>query len=208
MKRCSRCKQLKPISAFSKDRCRKDGLRCYCKTCQSSYYVDHRDKIVAQHTAYNVSHKAESAEWHAAYYATHRDEVCAHSAAHYAANRDKKAVYGASYYALHKDEINARHGAWRRDNPSKERAICHRRRARKLAAGGTHTATDINRQGEVQEWRCWWCGDDCKDKYHVDHLVPLARGGHNGPGNIVIACPHCNMSKQDKLPDEFAGKLL
>jgi 5-methylcytosine-specific restriction endonuclease McrA len=33
-------------------------------------------------------------------------------------------------------------------------------------------------------------------------------GGSNGPENIVIACPHCNQSKNAKHPMDFCGRLL
>ena len=73
---------------------------------------------------------------------------------------------------------------------------------------GEYTRHDINRQLESQMGRCWWCGAQCKKQYHIDHLIPLDRGGHNNPSNIVISCPHCNLSKSDKLPDEFCGRLF
>jgi len=88
------------------------------------------------------------------------------------------------------------------------RAQGSKRRSRKIYAGGTHSSSDIRRQGESQRWRCWWCGKYCKEKYHADHLVALAKGGHNDPSNIVIACPSCNLKKNAKTPDEFCGRLL
>jgi 5-methylcytosine-specific restriction endonuclease McrA len=41
-------------------------------------------------------------------------------------------------------------------------------------------------------------------------VVPLSRGGSNGPENIVIACPTCNLAKKDKMPHEWpeGGRLL
>lgn len=30
---------------------------------------------------------------------------------------------------------------------------------------------------------------------HVDHRIPRARGGQNDPGNLALACMHCNESK-------------
>lgn len=190
---CSRCKQDKPVSDFSKHRGHRDGLNSQCKACNAvcdaSYRADHKDQL----TAYRAANKYKIAERNAAWHTQHKD---------------RQAAWHVVYHAKHRQEINARHAAHQRSNPIQTRAKSHRRRARKLAAGGTHTAADIQRQGEVQKWRCWWCGDDCKDRHHVDHLVPLSRGGHNGPGNIVIACPHCNLSKKDRLPDEWNGRLL
>ena len=37
MKRCSKCKQIKDESEFSKNRSRQDGLRVWCKKCESEY---------------------------------------------------------------------------------------------------------------------------------------------------------------------------
>ena len=47
-----------------------------------------------------------------------------------------------------------------------------------------------------------------KKRYHVDHVIPLSKGGSDGRENIVISCPSCNMSKKDKMPEVFAGRLL
>jgi 5-methylcytosine-specific restriction endonuclease McrA len=109
------------------------------------------------------------------------------------AHRKERAAYDAFYKATHHKE-NA--------------ANSRRRRTRERGSGGTHTAQDVQRQGDSQKWKCWWCSKPCTDNYHVDHLVPLARGGHNDPSNIVITCPRCNCSKNDKLPQEWIGRLL
>jgi len=37
MKRCAKCKKWKEESEFSKNRIRKDGLRVWCKDCDSEY---------------------------------------------------------------------------------------------------------------------------------------------------------------------------
>jgi 5-methylcytosine-specific restriction endonuclease McrA len=100
----------------------------------------------------------------------------------------------------------------RKDNPERYREIysacAHNRRARKLQNGGTHTAADIRAQYDNQRGKCWWCGKKVGKTYHVDHRIPLARGGSNAPENIVIACPSCNHSKGSKMPWEWSGQLL
>lgn len=54
-------------------------------------------------------------------------------------------------------------------------------------------------QYEVQRGKCHWCGIALGDDYHVDHVIPLVKGGSNGPENIVCSCPPCNLRKGAKI---------
>lgn len=67
---------------------------------------------------------------------------------------------------------------------------------------------DVAKQLKSQNGLCWWCSKPLGDKWHVDHRIPLTRGGTNTAGNIVIAHPKCNQSKGDKLPWEWSDRLL
>ena len=42
MKKCSKCKIVKPYSEFVKDRSKKDGHRFHCNTCLKEYYQKNR----------------------------------------------------------------------------------------------------------------------------------------------------------------------
>ena len=87
-------------------------------------------------------------------------------------------------------------------------AYSRNRRAKKIGNGGVHTAADIKAQYDRQRGKCFYCGRDVGDNYHVDHVVPLALGGSNGPENLVIACPECNGKKRAKHPMDFCGRLF
>ncbi|MDQ6887263.1 MAG: HNH endonuclease [Gemmatimonadota bacterium] len=52
--------------------------------------------------------------------------------------------------------------------------------------------------------RCVYCAS-CLDigDATIDHVYPLARGGPNVPGNLVVACGPCNRMKGDMLPHDF-----
>jgi 5-methylcytosine-specific restriction endonuclease McrA len=41
------------------------------------------------------------------------------------------------------------------------------------------------------------------DKLHRDHFVPKSLGGISDIGNIVPACPTCNLHKHAKHPKDF-----
>lgn len=84
----------------------------------------------------------------------------------------------------------------------------HRRRARELEVEGSHTKEDILLQYRSQHGKCWWCAKPVGNKYHVDHVRPITRGGSDNPENLVIACPFCNRSKKNKLPHEWDGRMF
>jgi len=107
----------------------------------------------------------------------------------------------------HKEQVAACIARWHAEHPEAGHASRSRRRARLANASGSHTEEDIRQQYQLQSGRCHWCGIAVDNAYHVDHVVPLARGGSNDPENIVIACPTCNLRKGAKMPDEFVKDL-
>ncbi len=49
---------------------------------------------------------------------------------------------------------------------------------------------------------CRYCGGQPPEvKLTVDHLVPVALGGGDDPGNLVAACKDCNVGKASSSPD-------
>lgn len=55
--------------------------------------------------------------------------------------------------------------------------------------------------------RCVYCATPLeRETATLDHVWPLARGGHNAAGNLVTACVGCNQLKGDQLPEEFFAR--
>lgn len=51
-------------------------------------------------------------------------------------------------------------------------------------------------------FRCQICGATAQDdgvKLHVDHIVPVSKGGRTIPSNLRTLCDRCNMGKSDKM---------
>jgi len=47
---------------------------------------------------------------------------------------------------------------------------------------------------------CQYCGRSAPEvELHVDHVVPVAEGGGNDPGNLTAACVECNLGKSDEF---------
>lgn len=78
----------------------------------------------------------------------------------------------------------------------------HARRARRLRAGFVEPV----RRSVVFERAngiCGICGESvCRDdKWHIDHVVPLAKGGVHSYDNVQLAHAACNLAKHAKLPN-------
>lgn len=207
----------------------KDGLRSDCKDCfkkkSRKWRKENPERKAENNRAWNASRpelrkKANRAwreanpervkELNRASYLRRLDKIRAYYAkshkrihAYYHKNRDRILQYGRKYRSENPERMQELNAAWHKANPVKRRVYTERRRTRKLNAEGSHSVSDIQTLYEKQAGKCFYCGKDVGDAYHVDHVVPLARGGSNSPDNLVIACPHCNLSKSDKLVSEW-----
>lgn len=127
-------------------------------------------------------------------------------------NRSYLLQYQRTYAEQHREKINDRAKRWIQNNLDRHRASMRKskqnRRAREVAAEGKFTVKDIELLHVRQRGRCYWCRMKYGKKFHIDHVWPLKRGGSNGPENLVLSCPTCNLRKNAKTPMEFAGLLL
>ena len=106
--------------------------------------------------------------------------------------------------------LKQQRNSWRR-HPNTARAKWHRRRAWKLGNKGNHTAKDIDIMYEKQKCKCMICFVKLNNRYHIDHIMPLSRGGGNGPDNLQLLCASCNRKKWAHDPFDYAriiGRLL
>lgn len=130
-------------------------------------------------------------------------------AKHYA----KYLPYHQEYNKRNSDARRAGNRDWyqhRMSEQSRAKQSTKRQRRRALLRNveGQFTAEDVQDKIRIQRHKCYWCKKPHGVVYHIDHAIPLAKGGTNDSGNIVIACAKCNLSKRDKMPSEFAGVLL
>lgn len=88
------------------------------------------------------------------------------------------------------------------DGKIKQRAAKQRQRARKN--GHKTSIQDIRALVNNAKDICYWCKNKLNGIYHIDHYVPLAKGGTNEISNLVVSCPKCNLEKNAKDPFIFA----
>ena len=69
----------------------------------------------------------------------------------------------------------------------------------------------IPKIGRLQKWKCGICRTGVKSGYHLDHIMPIARGGRHEPRNLQLLCGPCNLRKSARDPIhhmQSIGRLL
>ncbi|MCA9367107.1 HNH endonuclease [Candidatus Kaiserbacteria bacterium] len=168
------------------------------------YYIANKRKISKRNREYHQRNRARMNRISSKYYAENRDAMREKQREW----QEQNPNWRKERYAKHKEEEKRYAKLWIKENPEKRREYDRNKRARRKMAEGTHTADDIKALYEGQGGKCWYCGIDVGDDYHVDHFIPLSKGGSNDVGNLRISCPKCNMQKHAKDPHEWSGRLL
>ncbi len=90
---------------------------------------------------------------------------------------------------------------------------CRSASKRRAAKMGSQTEADAALV-EFYAWvrtskrlRCYWCSKVTRraDR-HVDHIIPLIRGGAHMIANLCCSCSACNYSKGSQMPDTFSAQ--
>lgn len=155
-------------------------------------------------------------------YQKHKEKRKADAKNRYLSNREKSWTYAKEWRRVNRDKARAiaRKWAannaeamerWRKENPGKVRVYAavakSRRRIRIIVAGGSFTKYDIDRIYAMQRGRCAYCRKELRSKYHIDHIVPLAKGGTNFPSNLQLCCGPCNVRKSDRDAIEYSRSV-
>lgn len=197
LKICTKCKIEKCLYEFNKHNGCSDGLRPDCKSCVKESNARYRDE-----------NKEKIAKSKAEYQKQNREKLRIYEAAWRAKNPEKAAAPKVRWSQKNRESEAARLALWRRNNPEAKKANNHARRALSAGASGSHTRSDIVNLLNLQKHRCASCKlkvlKSGKLVYHVDHIMPLSKGGSNSPDNLQILCPACNLRKHAKHPLAWA----
>ncbi len=81
-------------------------------------------------------------------------------------------------------------------------ALVHRRLDKGSLVSAAMLREVIEEQTQDGKVFCFYCHESV-DKYHIDHMKPLSRGGKSTKDNLCVACPTCNLSKHTQTAEEF-----
>lgn len=205
MKKCSSCKTLKPLSEFGKRSASKDGLMYACKSCWNSKNAIRASKpeYKARKAFYAETHKDQHKESVKKYKAKNAEIIRKKNAAYRAMNAKKLKETELAWRNANKERIRATGDRWRKNNPEAAREIVRTRRARRASVGGTLSTGLREILFKKQKGKCACCGLPLGMDFHLDHIIPLAKGGENIDSNIQLLRATCNRIKAAKHPIDF-----
>ena len=185
MKKCSKCKQEKERTEFTKDANCKDGLRPSCRECHAIYRDANKEKSKASTKKWRENNALEFAKMKRKWRLANLEKCKAQRIENYNANKDRELASGRKYKEEHKerlakyqydkywaDPVAARDAMlrYRRANPDKSRAWRMRRIAAEKQAiplWADHDA--ILKAYEAADMMMQLLGE----RFEVDHVVPL-----------------------------------
>ncbi|WP_175952874.1 HNH endonuclease signature motif containing protein [Burkholderia sp. BCC0405] len=174
------------------------------------HYLRNKNRVAIQAKEWRTKNADRVRESREKYIKLNKEKIQEYSRNYYLENRDTALRQGSMRYALKGDLIRRRHSEWKRANLDKIREYNNRRRAMLVAAEGSHTADDALEILAAQQYKCanTLCAADLRvTKRHLDHKVPLVRGGSNGRENLQWLCASCNLSKWAMTDEEWRQKL-
>ena len=195
MKRCSKCGLELEQKMFSNNKGRHDGLAVYCRACSKIYYSNREDKTaVARTRKWQKANPEKHLQTQTAYKENNKEKITAQQKDH----RLKHPEVRENYRKANAEKIAAQVREYQIAHPEKLALSDNKRRARKLNNGVfSMTGKELKR---LYAYPCAYCGAPSK---HIDHIIPISRGGTHSIGNLVGACAPCNQSKGVRFITEW-----
>lgn len=202
LKPCSKCKLIKPLSEFYKDKTKKSGYKSQCKDCLAT---DQKREYARK---YRLSHPDYFLEKHAEYRARNREKLKEDSKKRRLDDPD----ITKRYYLKNRERILAYQNEYRKTERGKGMQNARRFKRRLTERIGDKDITLeklYNRACGI----CALCGGLCdyddyifRDKIFIagnrypsiDHIIPISKGGSHTWDNVQLAHRQCNSIKNNK----------
>jgi 5-methylcytosine-specific restriction endonuclease McrA len=165
-----------------------------CCVCKETKPAEQFHKNRALKDGLNGSCKICIAERSKRNYRKHQERRLADKAKYRQRNRELLAEKERQYRASHK-EVRKQ---WEQRNLDILRMNASRRRARRRGQG-VYEVTQKELKTLLSK-PCLYCGAPSE---HIDHIIPISRGGQHRIGNLAPACANCNLRKNKKLVIEW-----
>ena len=208
-----------------------------CKNIYSKKYYEHnREDISLQHKRYREINKEKITLYHKQHYIDNKEDIVKYQKQYCEVNKDKITVRKKKYRQNNREKINIAITKWQQNNKDKVKyyqkqwyqdnrekvltkckqyymnnkpkyfAKSAKRRALKLEQTPILTqqeALDIQLLYKLAQQLTELGGT----KYHVDHIIPLSKGGLHHPDNLQVLTQRDNLCKSTKLNYKYKDEV-
>jgi 5-methylcytosine-specific restriction endonuclease McrA len=197
VKKCSVCRETLDVDCFGIDRRKKDGRNRTCKPCRSKQRKAATARLSESEYQERL-HKQRETQRLWKQKAGVREVLRERT-------REQKRRIRSTEEGRRKNAESVKR--WRERNPEDWRALRTRafsqRKAAKLSSQSTAVSTAEVRK--ILSRPCVNCGE--RENLHLDHIIPLSRGGRHSIGNLQPLCQYCNLSKNNLLQIEWRRRM-
>ena len=221
------CGRELPVEAFSSDCTMWDGLSPYCKECRAKRSLYYRSYILGKKDSIDAHRKSQEEKAELASRGLKRCITTGCGVVKPVSEFHKCSDYSDGLNPRCKSCNKAGAKRWYEENPDRSLAYRQSRREQTRLYGGALRATEAGNRVEEFTWldlldywsensipfdRCYLCGEEGvyegREGLHIDHVIPIARGGAHAMDNLRPACAPCNHMKNRSTLDEYRDRVV
>lgn len=226
---CSKCKKYKLFSEFG--RCSKSKLKIKsaCKSClrlQNKEYAKQKRASMSEIDKKNHAKKCKywreekiknNPKFYQEEYQKNIEKRRAAARKYYHNNINKCRARLKEYQNKNREKVRIISRNWKDKNPDKVQKYIennrnlYRESSRKRRAkikGSTivyFSTADLMKRMSIFGYKCAYCKGNFD---HIDHVIPISKGGYHCLANLRPACENCNCSKHAKKLSDWLGEVL
>lgn len=199
MKTCKNPDCTVPVNEqkFHKKSSSPDGLSSVCTHCKAE-----KDRIYREQNKESI--KLAKRE----YRRTNLEKVKKANKTYYESNKEKIAEKTKEYRENNKEYLKEQKAEYYRSFVGRlvsKNARSTRRALKNSTSDGTVTKNYLDTLLTIQNNKCYYCENlldlSANGNVHLDHYIPLSKGGKHSCGNVVWSCSTCNLKKGTILPE-------
>lgn len=200
MKFCRCCAADKPENDFGKKKASSDKLQPWCRECTRKYYKANKQRTAARKSQLYHENPAPAKARAANHQKENPESKRQNQKKYHQSHKGKESRRKKKWYKQNKLLVKIRLRRWRKKNPQKSSDQVNRRRARMREVA--YEVIDRKLVYCHDEGQCHLCKKPvAKDNFHLDHVIPLSKGGGHLYDNVKVAHPSCNLKKSNKLTE-------
>ena len=178
MKICTLCGATKPLGEFNRNSRNKDGRAYYCRPCSRQKAKESRER--------------------------HPDAVRQRNAKYGHENREALREYHRQRYEENREAHIAKTRVWHQENRYSLWEIHYRRRCERMGINPVIERFNLPDVVERYGDSCFYC--ETGEFEHLDHAIPVSKGGPHTLDNVRPSCAGCNLTKSDKTETEWLAE--